>query len=412
MAETITLADLKSAFSTYIGTNQKDILRLLTQPTVSETFMTTVASQDLVYRAAKALIDDLVQGFQKAWTPKGTAKFTPISIVQRRHKIDLAFYPDEIMDSWLGFLGDEATDRKAWPISKYIIEQLILPKVLENRELKLVGRGAYASPVDGTAQAVGLSMDGFLTILTAKKAAGTSLINFITLSVLTEANIFDQVELFAKSISEIYINLSMNIYISRAWYAAYHRKRRDLHGQDTNYTGAKDLIEGTNLILVPLPSMAASNIIFATPKENFIRLMNRNNGASNITVESVDRQIKVFADWYESVGFGIEEAVFASVPIITGSPYQDQDPPDAPVVGTHIAAATQIIWKWQDVEGATGYKWGTINNNANATDMETAITHTETGLTANTVYTRYAWAYNVYGNSIALTMTQSTAHAT
>ena len=37
-------------------------------------------------------------------------------------------------------------------------------------------------------------------------------------------------------------------------------------------------------------------------------------GASNITVESIDRQIKVFADWYESVGFGIEEAVFAFVP--------------------------------------------------------------------------------------------------
>ena len=36
MAETISLQDLKTAFGTYIGTNQKDILRLLTQPTVSE----------------------------------------------------------------------------------------------------------------------------------------------------------------------------------------------------------------------------------------------------------------------------------------------------------------------------------------------------------------------------------------
>jgi hypothetical protein len=60
--------------------------------------------------------------------------------------------------------------------------------------------------------------------------------------------------------------------------------------------------------------MAGENVIFTTPKENFIRLMNRNNGASSISVESVDRQIKVFADWYESVGFGIEEAVFAYVP--------------------------------------------------------------------------------------------------
>lgn len=41
MAETISLAQLKAAFGTYVGTNQKDILRLLTQPTYSETFMTT-----------------------------------------------------------------------------------------------------------------------------------------------------------------------------------------------------------------------------------------------------------------------------------------------------------------------------------------------------------------------------------
>ena len=87
-----------------------------------------------------------------------------------------------------------------------------------------------------------------------------------------------------------------------------------LHGTDTNYDGMKTMLEGTNLTLTPLPSMAGENMIFTTPKENFIRLMNRNTGASNISIESVDRQIKVFADWYESVGFGIEEAVFAYVP--------------------------------------------------------------------------------------------------
>ncbi|MCX6249986.1 MAG: hypothetical protein NTX61_04460 [Bacteroidetes bacterium] len=36
--------------------------------------------------------------------------------------------------------------------------------------------------------------------------------------------------------------------------------------------------------------------MYTTPRENFIRLMNRNNGASSISVESMDRQIKVFAD--------------------------------------------------------------------------------------------------------------------
>jgi len=316
MAETISLAQLKAAFGTYVGTNQKDILRLLTQPTYSETFMTTKQSQDLVYRASKAVISDLVQGFQEGWTPKGKAAFTPVEILQRRHKIDLSFYPDEIMDSWLGFMGDESIDRKVWPITRYIIEQLIMPKVMDNRELALIGKGHYVAPVEGTAQALGLSMDGFVTILKNKHTAGGSNMNFITLDALTVDNVFDQLESFGDQVGDLYKDMAMNIFLSRKWFAAYHKKRRDLHGTDTNYDGMTTMLEGTNLTLTPLPSMAGENLIFTTPKENFIRLMNRNNGASNISIESVDRQIKVFADWYESVGFGIEEAVFAYVPAV------------------------------------------------------------------------------------------------
>ncbi len=155
------------------------------------------------------------QGFQEGWTPKGKAAFTPVEIMQRRHKIDLSFYPDEIVETWLGFLADESTDRKVWPVIRYIIEQLILPKVLDNRELKLIGTGDYAAPVDGTAQAVGLSMDGFCTILRDKHTAGTSSINFIDLEVLTKENIFDQIEHFGRSVDELYINLSMNVFLSR-----------------------------------------------------------------------------------------------------------------------------------------------------------------------------------------------------
>lgn len=314
MAATITVSEIVSSFGTYIGTNSQQILKLLTQPTESEKFMTTVASKDLEWRAAKAVIDDIVQGFQKAWTAKGTAAFTPRTITQRRHKIDLAFYPDEVVDSWLGFLTTEDVDRKTWPITRYIVEQLIIPKVLENRELKLIGKGDYAAVVADTPQATGLSMDGFCTQLEDAKLAGTSNINFITLETLTAVNIFEQIETFAAEVDELYQNLSMNVFVSRGLYMSYMKRRRDLHGVDSNYGGFANLLEGTNMQLVPLPSMAGKDIIFATPKDNFIRLINRNDGASNIAVENVDRQIKVYADWYEAVGFGIEEAVFASVP--------------------------------------------------------------------------------------------------
>ena len=83
--------------------------------------------------------------------------------------------------------------------------------------------------------------------------------------------------------------------------------------------------------------------------------------------------------------------------------------PSAPTAVAHVPSPTQIIWNWNTVSGATGYKWSTTNNYGTATDMSTAISKTETGLTCNTAYTRYAWAYSACGNSTAVTLTQTTS---
>jgi len=81
----------------------------------------------------------------------------------------------------------------------------------------------------------------------------------------------------------------------------------------------------------------------------------------------------------------------------------------SPSEGTHVPTATQIIWNWSTVTGATGYKWNTTNDYASATDMVSATTKSETGLTCSTPYTRYVWAYNACGNSTSTTLTQSTS---
>jgi hypothetical protein len=312
---TISVAEIVSEFGTYLGQNIQQIKRLLTQPTISQNFMTTVATKDLVYRASKAVVSDLVQGFQKAWTPKGTPAFTPRSIPQRRHKFDISFYPDEVVDTWLGFLTDEANARAQWPITRYILEQLIIPKINENRELSLIGIGDYEEPSEGVAQDTGKSMDGFCTLLEDLKTAGTSNVNFISLDGgMTYHNVVENIEDFAAMIKPLYLSIGMRLFCSQNIYMAYHRRKRDLYGIMPTYDPKDDVILGTNMILTPLPSMATKDIIFATPKENFIRVLNRNEGASNIMVENVDRQIKIYADWHESVGFGIEEALFAYVP--------------------------------------------------------------------------------------------------
>jgi hypothetical protein len=83
-------------------------------------------------------------------------------------------------------------------------------------------------------------------------------------------------------------------------------------------------------------------------------------------------------------------------------------PPAAPTTGTNVPSQTQIVWNWNSVAGATGYKWSTENNYSNATDNGTSTSYTQTGLTTNTFYTLYIWAYNNCGNSATLSETQIT----
>jgi hypothetical protein len=313
MAATITITQLVSEFGTWLGQNQNQIKTLLLQPTESTKYMTRVM-QDDEFRTAKGVIDDLVQGFQKDWTPKGTPEFTPLTINHRRHKVDVAFYPDEVMGSWLGFLAAENLNRTAWPITRYIIEKLMMAKIAENRELKMYGTGEYEVPTEGVAQAVGKSMDGFCTTLKAKYLAGTSKINFIPVGTFINNDIVDQVDDFADGIAELYQSISMNIFISNKWFRAYLRRRKQLEGGNIDYKGMNSLlIDGTNLTLCPLPSMAGEDLIFATPKENFIWLTKINDGPSSLFIETSKREVIVYADWHENIDFAIEEAVFCAI---------------------------------------------------------------------------------------------------
>ncbi|NTW32975.1 MAG: hypothetical protein HGB12_10165 [Bacteroidetes bacterium] len=84
--------------------------------------------------------------------------------------------------------------------------------------------------------------------------------------------------------------------------------------------------------------------------------------------------------------------------------------PAAPTAGTITHTGVQIVWNWNSVTGASGYKYNTNNNYSGATDIGTNTSYIQSGLSCNTPYTLYVWAYNACGgNTTAATLTQTTA---
>ena len=82
--------------------------------------------------------------------------------------------------------------------------------------------------------------------------------------------------------------------------------------------------------------------------------------------------------------------------------------PLAPILNTNVPIVGGVVWDWKGVPYSTGYKWNISNDYGTATQMDTVTTKTETGLACNIVYTRYVWAYNACGNSLPLSLSQST----
>jgi uncharacterized protein (TIGR02145 family) len=98
---------------------------------------------------------------------------------------------------------------------------------------------------------------------------------------------------------------------------------------------------------------------------------------------------------------------------VSGSWYSVSCPPpcslpSSPTAGTSVPSQTQIIWNWNTVNGAAGYKWNTVNNYASASDNGASTSYTQGNIICNTSDSLYVWAYNGCGNSAAATLRQAT----
>jgi len=318
----LSVSSLISEFNAYYestGQNSKRVLRLMTQPTVTEGFMTSIKTDDTIYKLANSSVSAIVQPFQKTWSPKGTDTFKPVKIEQQHIKADLELYPDDIEATWLGFLADNNLTRKDWPLVKWLVESHYLPRMRSDMELDVVYKGSFVEPESGVPGAAGTSMDGLRKKLVDGITAGT--INQVTgIGALDEATIFDQVEAFVDGISELYQGVPMKVFMSQRWVKAYLRDKRS-NGFYT-ITDAGKINQGVDFLpfeVQALPSMSGTSDIFATPKENMIHLTKKDVNKSRFNIEESKRQVFLMTDWWEAVGFGINEAVWTNVTAGSGS---------------------------------------------------------------------------------------------
>lgn len=329
---TIEVTDLKEEFGTFLNVQRNiEILAAIMIGFTSAQYMTTKLAVT-EWRATESLIASVVQQFTSEWTPSKGAKFKPLVIKNRHHKINYPIKPADILDSYIMFLYDEGLSPDQMPITKYIMSTLLQPKILMDIEMRMAHKGRFVE-VDlgevvenGPATPPEESMDGFETILVdayAKKGTpedtgimfyeGIAGFNFRT---ATDQQVLDHVNGFVGFISPMYGITPMFIFCGREFYRRYKIAYKNIWGTfsgDSNF--GSDTIDFSNNTLVVLDGMYGSPIFYSTPKENYIKLKYKNEPPSIINdVQKSNYTVKVFGEFWLGVGFAIAEAVFAFVP--------------------------------------------------------------------------------------------------
>ena len=315
---TIDTTELQKEFGKYVSSERMQIMKDFVGTTESIKYMSTIMTDKTEVRATQAAITSVLQQFVPKWTPKGNSTFTPLTIKNFKCKINVPITPSDIMEDVLGYLYDENLKPEDMPIVRYIIYQLIIPKLDEERERALaVGVFKESSATeDGDEASDALEcMDGYVTQLKALKTAKNDKVTWLLDGeTLTDATLLAQIDKAVDQVKPLYRNKTMFVHADPDLVIKYSRAYREKYPWLKNQDGEKVKIDFTNFTFAPLEGMRGTGVFFITPKENFKHLMSRDPQRARIFIQALNYDVKVFAEGWEACGFWLAEAIFAYIP--------------------------------------------------------------------------------------------------
>ena len=329
---TIDTQELKREFGKYVASNRLEILKGLFGQTESTQYMSTIITDKTEVRANQAsVIGTVLQQFVPKWTPSGAAKFTPLTIKNFKCKLNVSIIPSDIMEDILGYMYDEqASQLQSMPVVRYILYQLIFPKLDEEREQALaLGRFKELEP-DGqgnyTASKPSETMDGYLTQLIdlyaereteGSKGSGLRWLQVGKQIAPEQKNVRTIIDAAVKEVADkypLYAKKAMKVHIDPVLADAYRREYLEEYKWLKNQDGThKNDIDFSNFTFAEMEGMRGTGCFFITPKENFKHLMSHNPQNVTLRFQEQDYEVKVFGEWWEGTGFWMGEAIFAYI---------------------------------------------------------------------------------------------------
>lgn len=324
--------------------NQANRQRLLSLLFVAEHFgkmFNLQPSKQTIWKGAIATIGQVVQRYQKAYTPLSNSKLEPKTIMLEQMKIDLDENPSELEESWVGFLTRLSLEnnttmnqnRVEWPFVRWWLETLVIPKYKEQMEMSEYFWGVPGVIVPGTPTATGESITGINKKIDDDAALATPLMNHISLGAYPN-DPADFVLFMEAFVDQIYVDsptlrqFDMEIMLNSALETRYKRGYRKLYGQDNDQISIAannrkiidtrtSIVGCTSMDNDPLNPGTSSDKLILTYAANRVRPITfPKNGESFVVDKSGanPRSVWAWTDWHEAVDFGIYKHVTVGKP--------------------------------------------------------------------------------------------------
>lgn len=296
-----------------------DIKSALRQELEWERNLVPRVSPKNTYTVPNVTIGEILQQYQWKFTPKNDVTLDGLSWKLQKIKIDILFTAEdleEFWDSWMVEWHEIGLDEVEWSFPRWIYQNQILPKVLEEMNYNAYW-GQYVAPTDNVAGVSINTVDGYKKHIEDAILAGD--LTALSTGAFADSTIVNQLESWCDQLPIPYRNKAGKIYMSDTLATKYWRNYRDLFGTgNSNENNANNelRIDRTRKMITPVNSMEGSDRIIFFPEvtKNMFWLSRRNMPTyPSIRWKSTDvRVLKGTAEFYRGYGFAYWDHLFVN----------------------------------------------------------------------------------------------------
>lgn len=303
------LSQIKTELGNYFRVNNKEVRAMVYQKPELVNYTRPVTKVKGKFPALHSVTGNVVQGFSTVWNAMGVTKMKVNELVNYHQKVNFSIVPDDVENSWLAELDQLNLKPADRPISKYIVENELSPRVVADVE-DLSINGVYDADNLGT---YGKSMNGLLVLFNNGINSNDNPMYRINVPAPTPETICDVVDAYELQIPSTVSSSITKIFMSKKWAELYRINFRSKYGTTMDYSksGGMQTFVGSREIVI-LNKLNGSNIIFATPDSNFLRLIDIVTPPTVSDIQVLDYEVKIFMDWWLGFGFWFNQMVMVS----------------------------------------------------------------------------------------------------